>query len=42
MSGQLIVIEGASDGIGKTTQWDLLQDHLKSDGAKILTNFFPT
>lgn len=42
MSGQLIVIEGASDGIGKTTQWDLLQDHLKSDGAKIVTHHFPT
>lgn len=40
--GKLIVIEGASDGIGKTTQYNLLQEHLKSDGAKITTHHFPT
>lgn len=40
--GKLIVIEGASDGIGKTTQYNLLQSHLKADGAKITTHHFPT
>lgn len=40
--GKLIVIEGASDGIGKTTQYNLLQNHLKTDGAKITTHHFPT
>ena len=30
--GKLIVIEGACDGIGKTTQYKLLCDHLKKDG----------
>lgn len=41
-NGKLIVIEGASDGIGKTTQFDLLHNHLKSDGHKIVTHHFPT
>ncbi len=40
--GKLIIIEGASDGIGKTTQYNLLQDHLKADGHKIATHHFPT
>ena len=31
MSKQLIVIEGALDGIGKTTQVKLLENHLKKD-----------
>jgi len=41
-TGQLIVIEGASDGIGKTTQYNLLHEHLKSDGLKVVTHHFPT
>lgn len=41
-TGKLIVIEGASDGIGKSTQLQLLQDHLKADGIKIATHHFPT
>lgn len=40
--GKLIVIEGASDGIGKTTQYNLLKDHLEADGKKIVTHHFPT
>lgn len=40
--GQIIVVEGASDGIGKTTQYKLLQEHLKADGTKIITHHFPT
>ena len=30
-SGKLIVVEGACDGIGKTTQFQLLGEHLKAD-----------
>lgn len=41
-TGRLIVIEGASDGIGKTTQYNLLQEHFKADGLKIVTHHFPT
>lgn len=41
-SGYLIVIEGASDGIGKTTQFKLLKQHLKDDGFRIATHHFPT
>lgn len=41
-NGRLIVIEGASDGIGKTTQYNLLHEHLKADGQKVITHHFPT
>ncbi len=40
--GQLIVIEGASDGIGKTTQIERLAERLKSDGQRITKHHFPT
>ncbi len=40
--GKLIVIEGASDGIGKTTQIEKLQAHLAADGHKIASHHFPT
>lgn len=40
--GRLIVIEGASDGIGKTTQYNLLKEHCKADKIKIATHHFPT
>ena len=40
--GKLIVIEGASDGIGKSTQIDQLKSHLEADGAKIVSHHFPT
>lgn len=40
--GKLIVIEGASDGIGKSTQIERLEQHLKADGVKIATHHFPT
>ena len=40
--GKLIVIEGASDGIGKTTQIEKLKEHLIADGAKISSHHFPT
>lgn len=41
-SGKFIVIEGASDGIGKTTQFNLLKDRLKSDGFHVSSHHFPT
>lgn len=41
-SGKLIVVEGACDGIGKTTQFQLLGAHLKTDGENIITHHFPS
>ena len=38
--GKLIVIEGACDGIGKTTQYNLLYEHLKKDNEEILIIIF--
>ena len=40
--GKLIVIEGACDGIGKTTQFELLKNYLKDSGIKITSHHFPT
>ena len=40
--GKLIVIEGACDGIGKTTQYKLLCDHLIKDGQVITYHHFPS
>lgn len=40
--GKLIVVEGACDGIGKTTQYMLLNEHLKRDGKSIVTHHFPS
>ena len=40
--GKLIVVEGACDGIGKSTQFGLLQDHLKQDGATVASHHFPS
>jgi dTMP kinase len=40
--GKIIVIEGASDGIGKTTQLEELKKHLKNDKVPIVTHHFPT
>lgn len=37
--GRIIVIEGACDGIGKSTQYKLLKDKL---GEKVITHHFPT
>lgn len=41
-SGKLIVIEGALDGIGKTTQYEMLYNHLKQDGIKTINHHFPS
>lgn len=40
--GKLIVIEGACDGIGKTTQYNLLVSKLKKDGIKVFMHHFPS
>lgn len=41
MKGKLIVIEGACDGIGKTTQFELLKKRLGNDYS-IVSHHFPT
>lgn len=40
--GKLIVLEGACDGIGKTTQFNVLRDHLERDGIKVHHHHFPS
>ena len=40
--GKLIVVEGACDGIGKSTQYDLLIKHLKEDGYEVVSHHFPS
>lgn len=40
--GKLIVIEGACDGIGKTTQYNLLHDRLLKDNNKVTSHHFPS
>ncbi len=40
--GELIVIEGACDGIGKTTQYKRLIEHLKKDNMKVFSHHFPS
>ena len=39
--GKLIVVEGACDGIGKTTQYKMLCDHFKEDGISVINHDFP-
>ena len=41
-NGKLIVMEGACDGIGKTTQYHLLYEHLKSENIEIYSHHFPS
>ena len=40
--GKLIVFEGASDGIGKSTQIKLLQERLELEGYVVVNHHFPT
>ncbi len=40
--GKLIVIEGACDGIGKTSQTSMLKEHLEKDGISIVMHHFPS
>ena len=42
MKGKLIVIEGACDGIGKTTQYNLLKEYLEKNGYSVCSHHFPT
>lgn len=41
-NGKLIVVEGACDGIGKTTQYELLFNHLENDGDIVSKHHFPS
>lgn len=41
-NGKLIVIEGACDGIGKSTQYKMLCDRLIKDGENIVSHHFPS
>lgn len=40
--GRLIVVEGACDGIGKSTQYKLLNDRLKEEGYSVTNHHFPS
>lgn len=40
--GKLIVMEGACDGIGKTTQYELLKERLIKEGYDVVTHHFPS
>ena len=40
--GKLIVIEGACDGVGKTTQYNKLNDYLVGEGYSVIRHHFPS
>jgi len=40
--GKLIVVEGACDGIGKTTQYNMLSNRLINNGEEIKSHHFPS
>lgn len=40
--GRIIVVEGACDGIGKSTQYALLEKTLIDSGAKVVKHHFPS
>ena len=40
--GKIIVVEGACDGIGKSTQYSLLEKALINNGEKIVKHHFPS
>ena len=40
--GKIIVVEGACDGIGKSTQYSLLEKTLINNGNKIVKHHFPS
>lgn len=42
IKNKLIVIEGACDGIGKTTQFELLKTYLESSNKEVVSHHFPT
>ncbi len=40
--GKIIVVEGACDGIGKSTQYELLYNDLVGEGYKVIKHHFPS
>lgn len=42
MKNKFIVIEGACDGVGKTTQVKMLEEHLQKDGINVISHHFPS
>lgn len=40
--GKVIVMEGAGDGLGKSTQIGVLENHLSEDGYSLVKHHFPT
>lgn len=40
--GKIIVVEGACDGIGKSTQYKLLEEYLINNGEKVVKHHFPS
>ena len=40
--GKIIVVEGACDGIGKSTQYELLNKWLKEEGYEVKKHHFPS
>lgn len=40
--GKLIIVEGACDGIGKSTQYELLYDYLVKEGYRVVKHHFPS
>lgn len=40
--GKIVVIEGACDGVGKSTQYNMLYDHLIDDGLNVVRHKFPS
>ena len=40
--GKLIVIEGACDGIGKSTQYELLKNKLLEENESVISHHFPS
>ena len=40
--GKLIVVEGACDGIGKSTQYTLLKERVIKDGNNVVSHHFPS
>lgn len=41
-NGKIIVLEGSCDGIGKSTQFELLQKKLEGNNCKVINHHFPT
>ena len=42
LNGKIIVLEGACDGVGKSTQFPLLKERLEQEGETVITHHFPS